>query len=1036
MTTLSRGSAAAVAALAFYAMPGCSEPIVTPGDAPPSVTLLSPVPAADGTPPQVRVGEGLEFAARVSDGFDPPERLEIEWTASYFDAEAGAYRDIELGTSVGDTDGRTAIFVSFSRAAVHTVEVRVVDSDGLDARAFVDVDVRDDYGLPTVSILSPLDGATFDQGEDVPFAGVASGGGGPETFRVTWLSDRDGVLSDDAPAVDGSMSFVRDDLSPGAHVVTVTVADGDDQIASDSVGLTVTAVDQPPGTPGVEVFPADPRTDDDLSCVAFASDPEGGAVVYEYSWKVDGVDSGFGLAVLDAAQTTRDQVWTCEARAGDGTQWSAVGAASVTVDNTPPSFASVVLQPLSPLGSDVLTCDAGGWDDADGDPQGGRYQWMVNGVEVAFDPSPSLIAPAFARGDAVTCFAWPDDGTDLGVPIESNEVLIGNAAPGAPVVTVVPDPARGVDDLTCSVVSVAVDPDGDAVSYRFAWWRDGVSEPSHVSSTVPASATSLGEVWTCRATPTDGDLDGPWAEASAEVLPEEGDLVITELMVRPGAVDDASGEYVEVYNASPEDIDLAGWAIADAGGERHVVSAGGPVTVRAGRYAVLGRNGNSATNGGIYVDYQYSGFALDEVRDEVILEIAGFEVDRVEFDTGAGFPSLWGQALSLDPSSVEATLNDDGGNWCGATTPIGNSGDFGTPGEANDACDCFWADGDGDGYGDGPSCALPDCDDSQPLVHPRGVETCEDGIDQDCDGMDLLCDCAGTDDDGDGYGDGATCSPADCDDDDPDVNPGAAETCDFRDEDCDGSVDEGYDQDGDGWSTCEGDCNDSASGIRPYWFELCDGVDNDCDGTVDEGFDTDGDGWTTCGGDCDDTTSGRNPGRADTDCDGVDDDCDEAVDDDNAGDSYEPNDETARNVSGDDQDITISANLWPEGEWDVYSVSAIDDEGWCGFFEDCFEIHARLSSIPSSEDYDLFMVKNYLPALEGRSWSEVYNDVIAHDGIASANGGSTDEQVDFYGTVDLGGDGDGGTWYVIVRAYRATDGSCSDGYSLRLWNTG
>jgi hypothetical protein len=37
------------------------------------------------------------------------------------------------------------------------------------------------------------------------------------------------------------------------------------------------------------------------------------------------------------------------------------------------------------------------------------------------------------------------------------------------------------------------------------------------------------------------------------------------------------------------------------------------------------------------------------------------------------------------------------------------------------------------------------------------------------------------------------------------VFPGAAETCDFEDDDCDGAVDEGFDADADGVASC-GDC--------------------------------------------------------------------------------------------------------------------------------------------------------------------------------------------------------------------------------------
>lgn len=162
-----------------------------------------------------------------------------------------------------------------------------------------------------------------------------------------------------------------------------------------------------------------------------------------------------------------------------------------------------------------------------------------------------------------------------------------------------------------------------------------------------------------------------------------GDLIITEIMQNPNAVGDAQGEYFEVYNTTGASIDMMGLIIADGGSDSHTISSS--LMVPAGGYAVLGINGDATTNGGVTVDYVYSGFNLSNSDDEVIIVCVTTEIDRVNYDGGPGFPDPTGASMSLDPNSFNDTANDSGENWCESTTVI-FSVDFGTPGTANDSC--------------------------------------------------------------------------------------------------------------------------------------------------------------------------------------------------------------------------------------------------------------------------------------------------------------------------------------------------------------
>ncbi len=190
--------------------------------------------------------------------------------------------------------------------------------------------------------------------------------------------------------------------------------------------------------------------------------------------------------------------------------------------------------------------------------------------------------------------------------------------------------------------------------------------------------------------------------------------------------------------------------------------------------------------------------------------------------------------------------------------------------------DCLEADKDGDGIPDG----LDNC----PSTFNPGQSN------NDLDAQGDVCD---LDDDNDLTSDDQDCAPLD-----PEAHPGAQETCDGKDNDCNGLVDEGFvDTDADGWKDCvdkdddndgspdETDCGPTLPAVHPGAAELCDGADNNCNQQVDEGYpDMDGDGAADCvDGDADgDQVPGPedncpltpNPDQADLDADGVGDACD------------------------------------------------------------------------------------------------------------------------------------------------------------------
>lgn len=215
-----------------------------------------------------------------------------------------------------------------------------------------------------------------------------------------------------------------------------------------------------------------------------------------------------------------------------------------------------------------------------------------------------------------------------------------------------------------------------------------------------------------------------------------------------------------------------------------------------------------------------------------------------------------------------------------------------------DGADAECEDSDSDGY---PTCAATsppgtcDCEDGMPDIFPGAEEICRDGIDQNCDGRDGLCDL-----DGDGFPAGQDVGGApDCDDTDPAISPSAIEVCTDTsdptavplDEDCNGFIDDAEgctpdDLDRDGWPYCTGagngpctradcDCNDCDSGIYPGAAELCgNGIDEDQSGSdlPCDPSDLDRDGFIVPL-DCEESNANRYPGAPETCGNGIAEGC-------------------------------------------------------------------------------------------------------------------------------------------------------------------
>ena len=194
---------------------------------PPSASISSPVEGVHYYADQL-----IDVLASVTDPESPPGELSVEWTLG-----DGTRLSLPGADSSGRIEGSTLL-----PEGLLTLNLRVSDPQGNVAAESVLVDVGPPNVGPSCFLLAPLPDTVLPLGELLTLrAEVSDPDVGPELLRLSFESDRDGLLDELGPDASGVGVGVAASLSAGTHQITVTCVDERGAEGADSVQIRVAA---------------------------------------------------------------------------------------------------------------------------------------------------------------------------------------------------------------------------------------------------------------------------------------------------------------------------------------------------------------------------------------------------------------------------------------------------------------------------------------------------------------------------------------------------------------------------------------------------------------------------------------------------------------------------------------------------------------------------------------------------------------------------------------------------------------------------
>ena len=480
---------------------------------PPTVAIQQPT---DGS--ELQQGDTLQIRGLIQDPFyeDDLSQIQVSWAV-------GGMTVCEA--AIVDMGGNTTCDYAFIDSGETTINLLAVSPSGTgEASNTVNVIVN---FPPDAEIITPNGTVNYYSDSLIVFDGIVSDA---ETITTNllgeWTSSIDGTLDiSRTPDQDGHVQG-EELLSEGTHTIIFTAIESDTRQGTDTITIEVNGPNNLPDCSIITPLPGDTYGSAEIiefSGEATDADIPASELIAKWSSNVDGLlsespvnsDGLFTTGIASLSNGPHTVTLTVLDEVG--------GSCTDSVDLIISSRPTVII--TEPISNDVFN------ENSRVDFQAEVFDYQDSPQDLLIEWSSSIDSifstqSATSNGVAVANTYLLTPGThnieltvtDTDGYSSTDQVTLQiNALPSAPQISLIPAPSTSSDDVSVSLDVASVDPEGDPITYSYLWTKN-TQTTTHITSTIPFSDTTRGDVWEVYVTPNDGYGDGATVSTSATII--------------------------------------------------------------------------------------------------------------------------------------------------------------------------------------------------------------------------------------------------------------------------------------------------------------------------------------------------------------------------------------------------------------------------------------------------------------------------------------------------------------------------------------